>query len=46
MFEAVGNEVVALQRVGFGPLSLGRLKEGGARRLSKDEIARLRQATN
>lgn len=44
MVEAVGNRVVALQRVRFGPLALGRLKEGGARRLSNDEIARLREA--
>jgi len=44
MLEVVGNEVVALQRVGFGPLRLGHLKEGSSRRLSKDEIARLREA--
>jgi 23S rRNA pseudouridine2605 synthase len=44
MVEAVGNRVVALQRVRFGPLALGRLKEGGARKLSGDEIARLRDA--
>jgi 23S rRNA pseudouridine2605 synthase len=44
MFEAVGNEVVALQRVGFGPLRLGGLGEGSSRRLSQDEIARLREA--
>ena len=42
MVEAVGNRVVALRRVRFGPLELGRLKEGGARRLSDAEIARLR----
>ncbi|MDQ3725660.1 MAG: rRNA pseudouridine synthase [Actinomycetota bacterium] len=44
MLEAVGNEVVALQRVRFGPLELGGLKEGRARRLSDDEIARLHDA--
>jgi 23S rRNA pseudouridine2605 synthase len=44
MLEAVGNEVVALRRVGFGPLRLGGLKEGSSRRLSKDEIAQLREA--
>ncbi|HXQ88066.1 MAG TPA: rRNA pseudouridine synthase, partial [Solirubrobacterales bacterium] len=44
MVEAVGNRVVSLQRVRFGPLGLGRLKEGGARKLSDDEIARLREA--
>lgn len=42
MVEAVGNRVVSLQRVRFGPLGLGRLKEGGARRLSDDEVAQLR----
>ena len=42
MVEAVGNRVVALRRVRFGPLALGRLKEGGARRLSDAEIAQLR----
>lgn len=44
MLEAIGNEVVALRRVRFGPLELGKLKEGAARRLSNDEIARLREA--
>jgi len=41
MVEAVGNRVVALQRVRFGSLALGRLAEGGSRRLSEEEIARL-----
>jgi 23S rRNA pseudouridine2605 synthase len=41
MTEAVGNRVVALRRLGFGSLRLGRLAEGGARRLSDREIARL-----
>jgi 23S rRNA pseudouridine2605 synthase len=44
MLEAVGNEVVALRRVGFGPLRLGGLKEGASRRLSDDEVVKLRQA--
>jgi 23S rRNA pseudouridine2605 synthase len=42
MVEAIDNRVLALRRVGFGPLRLGRLAEGGARRLSDGEIARLR----
>jgi 23S rRNA pseudouridine2605 synthase len=46
MLEAVGNEVVVLQRVRFGPLALGGLKEGSSRRLSDDEIARLREAAD
>jgi len=44
MLEAVGNEVVGLTRVSFGPLRLGGLKVGSARRLSDDEIAQLREA--
>jgi 23S rRNA pseudouridine2605 synthase len=44
MLEAVGNEVVVLRRVRFGPLELGDLHEGGSRRLSGDEVARLRAA--
>jgi len=44
MMEAVRNDVVALRRAGFGPLRLGGLKEGASRRLSDDEIARLREA--
>ena len=44
MLEAVGNEVVGLRRIAFGPLGLGDLKKGEARRLSEDEIARLREA--
>lgn len=42
MAEAVGNQVVALRRVRLGPVELGDLPEGGARRLSEAEIARLR----
>ncbi|HET8814228.1 MAG TPA: pseudouridine synthase [Solirubrobacterales bacterium] len=41
MVEAVGNRVVALQRIRFGPLELGKLPEGKARRLSDEEIAQL-----
>jgi 23S rRNA pseudouridine2605 synthase len=45
MIEAVGNRVVALQRVKFGPLALGRLQSGGSRKLSEAEVARLREAS-
>jgi 23S rRNA pseudouridine2605 synthase len=41
MVEAIGNRVVDLKRIGFGPLALGRLATGGCRRLSAEEIARL-----
>jgi len=45
MLEAVGNRVVSLQRVSFGPLRLGDLSQGKSRRLSDDEIAELRDAS-
>ncbi|HET8955543.1 MAG TPA: pseudouridine synthase [Solirubrobacterales bacterium] len=45
MLEAVGNEVVALQRVKFGPLALGDLQSGRARRLTDEEIGELRDAS-
>ena len=41
MAEAIGNRVVKLRRVRFGPIELGRLSQGQARRLGEDEIARL-----
>jgi 23S rRNA pseudouridine2605 synthase len=41
MVEAVGNRVVALRRVRFGPIELGALSSGGARRLGGDEVSRL-----
>lgn len=42
MVEAVGNRVVGLRRVKFGPLGLDNLQPGKARRLSAAEIAQLR----
>lgn len=41
MVEAVGNRVVSLRRVRFGPIELGGLPSGEARRLSDDEVSRL-----
>jgi 23S rRNA pseudouridine2605 synthase len=41
MAEAVGNEVLHLQRVGFASLGLGRLAPGESRRLSDEELRRL-----
>jgi 23S rRNA pseudouridine2605 synthase len=41
MAEAVGNEVVELRRTAFGPLRLGDLAEGQARRLRAAELRRL-----
>jgi 23S rRNA pseudouridine2605 synthase len=45
MLEAVGNRVLSLRRISFGPLRLGDLPEGKSRRLSAGEVARLRQAS-
>jgi 23S rRNA pseudouridine2605 synthase len=44
MAEAIGNRVVALRRVRFGPIELGDLAEGRARRLSAAEVDALRKA--
>jgi 23S rRNA pseudouridine2605 synthase len=44
MCEAVGHPVVALRRVAFGPLRLGSLPEGEARRLKAAEVEALRTA--
>jgi 23S rRNA pseudouridine2605 synthase len=41
MAEAVGNEVLELERVAFGPLRLGDLREGAARKLTRAELRRL-----
>ena len=41
MAEAIGNEVVDLRRISFGPLKLGELAEGAARRLRPAEVRRL-----
>ncbi len=44
MVEAVGNRVVALNRIAFGPLQLGGMGVGKSRRLTAKEIADLRAA--
>jgi 23S rRNA pseudouridine2605 synthase len=44
MAAAIGNEVAALKRVRFGPIELGDLPEGEARRLSDNEVEALRDA--
>jgi 23S rRNA pseudouridine2605 synthase len=44
MAEAVGNKVTALRRVRFGPVDLGDLAVGQARRLTAEEVASLRSA--
>jgi len=44
MCDAVGHPVVDLERVAIGPLRLGRLNEGGHRRLKPNEVEALRDA--
>jgi 23S rRNA pseudouridine2605 synthase len=46
MCEAVGHPVAELTRVAFGPLGLGGLAPGAARRLTDAEIERLRRAAS
>lgn len=45
MCEAVGHPVRRLERVRFGPLELGSLREGACRELTPDELSALRRAT-
>lgn len=44
MCEAVGHPVLALKRIGFGPLELGSIESGSYRHLSRQELRNLRQA--
>jgi 23S rRNA pseudouridine2605 synthase len=44
MCDAVGHPVIALERVRFGPLWLGKLEEGQHRRLTAPEVEKLRRA--
>jgi 23S rRNA pseudouridine2605 synthase len=44
MLHGIGHKVQSLRRTGFGPLKLGRLKEGGWRVLGEAEIAALHRA--
>ena len=43
LFARVGHKVLNLTRIGFGPLSLGRIKEGDFRELKESELAALRE---
>lgn len=43
MFAGVGHPVLAIERIGFGPLKLGKLKPGLWRELQASEIAELKQ---
>ena len=44
MLEAVGHPVRQLERTGFGPIRLGRLRPGGWRKLRPEELETLREA--
>jgi 23S rRNA pseudouridine2605 synthase len=44
MLEAVGHPVRQLERTGFGPVRLGRLRPGGWRKLRPEELDALREA--
>jgi 23S rRNA pseudouridine2605 synthase len=44
LFEALGHPVDRLVRVAIGPLMLGRLRPGGARRLGQEEVRALYRA--
>src|SRR5690606_37839337 len=44
MFEKVGHPVLALQRVSFGPITLGALEPGQYRYLDAGEIRALKRA--
>lgn len=44
MCAAVGSPVIELHRIAYGPLTLGRLREGDVRPLREPEIAALRRA--
>jgi 23S rRNA pseudouridine2605 synthase len=46
MCEAVGHPVRSLQRVAFGPLVLGELREGSVRALNPGEVESLRGASS
>jgi 23S rRNA pseudouridine2605 synthase len=46
MCDVVGHPVAELTRVAFGPLALGDLPPGAARRLSEGEVERLRRAAS
>ena len=46
MCEEVGIKLLALQRIAFGPIKMGALKEGDYRELTQQEIEQLRAAAN
>lgn len=45
MCETVGLKLLDLQRISFGPISLGTLEEGAYRELTTEEVAALQKST-
>ena len=45
MVAEVGHQVVSLKRVGFGPIKLGDLPSGQWRRLTEEEVEKLKNRT-
>ena len=43
MVDAIGHQVISLKRVGFGPIKLGDLPRGQWRRLTAEEVRRLKE---
>jgi 23S rRNA pseudouridine2605 synthase len=43
MFEAVGHPLLELERIRLGPLMLGRLAQGGSRKLRPEELKQLNE---
>jgi 23S rRNA pseudouridine2605 synthase len=43
MLEAVGHPVLELERTRLGPIELGRLAQGGSRKLRPGEVLKLRE---
>jgi pseudouridine synthase len=46
MLSAIGHPVRSLERVGYGPLTLGKLEPGTVRALRDDEVRALREAVS
>ncbi len=46
LFDVIGHRVMDLQRMKFGSLSLGKLRKGKWRYLTRDEISRLKSQVN
>jgi len=44
IFEFIGHRVIELERVNFGPLTIGQLRPGQRRELSPAEVSQLRKA--